>query len=193
MQEEKVTWLQLLLGALLLSIALIINYVTPAFSLFEGKIDERAMAHAIGFASMTVFGFGWLNLKRNLALVIMSISFIGGLAIAKFYSPGLAKLLLKLTIFSIVNLFSPFLSRYLKDKFKHVALAFVFITVVLTSFYWEIYVQPNLGGYPDLLPRYYVQFQLAMDIVGITLGLVIIISSNRQFFLKCHNESKASH
>ncbi|QDE30832.1 hypothetical protein [Shewanella polaris] len=191
MQEEKVTWLQLLLGTLLLSIALIINYVTPAFSLFDGKIDERAMAHAIGFASMTVFGFGWLNLKRNQALVIISISFIGGLAIAKFYSPSLAKLLITLTIFSIVNLFSPFFFNYLKDKFKYVSLAFVFIAVVFTSFYWEIHVQPNLGGYPDLLPRYYVQFQLAMDLVGIILGLVLIIRSNRQFFLKCHNEAKA--
>ncbi|MAD76770.1 MAG: hypothetical protein CML20_18630 [Rheinheimera sp.] len=152
-------------GGVFIFLALVINYGVPHF-LIRDFVDNRSLAHCFGFAGIFLLTHASNKLTKKSSFIILLCITIPTMAleVLNFLPSGVTSL----TILLMAMLLIPInLNSYSFNK------ASKLIIMVLAGgiVYWEIIMQPWFGGYSNVEPRGYVQWeQVILGNVGVLLG-----------------------
>jgi hypothetical protein len=152
-------------GGLFICLALSINYQLPSFEIM-GFVDNRSMAHYLGFAGIFVLAHASNKLTTKSSFIILSclVAAFFSLEMLRIVPTGMTTLT---TLLGTMLLIPINLGSYTFNK----ASVLIFFVLLGAIVYWELITQPFFGGYINVAPRGYVQWgQVTLGCLGIFQG-----------------------
>lgn len=155
-------------GGIFICLALSINYGVPHFLIMD-FFDNRSLAHFFGFAGIFLLTHASNKLTKKSSFIIFLCVTVSSIAleVLNVITSGMAPL----SILLIAMLLIPInLNSYSFNKASKL-IASVLIGGIV---YWEIIMQPFFGGYSNVEPRGYVQWeQVILGGLGVFWGFLL--------------------